>query len=163
MKKQIILVSCIMLATLTDMLGCLAKAQEVDGKGKTLNDIRFQGWEDKDWLDNQYIRTLRQYLNDCNDGTAINSNLAPYKEHLKGKFVVANIQGYLLGGTFIQIIFLDMPDTIFNAWVYSDVDEERETVTDYEVRFIQVEKEKSSFTKADVLRIIKEHPENKLW
>ena len=32
--------------------------------GKSLNDIRFDGWEDSDWLDNEYIRTLRKYLDD---------------------------------------------------------------------------------------------------
>ena len=34
--------------------------------GKSLNDIRFDGWERSDWLDNEYIRTLRIYLDDYN-------------------------------------------------------------------------------------------------
>ena len=29
--------------------------------GKSLNDIRFGNWTDKDWLDNDYFRTLRKY------------------------------------------------------------------------------------------------------
>ena len=32
--------------------------------GKTLNDIRFKDWDRSDWLDNEYIRTLRKYLDD---------------------------------------------------------------------------------------------------
>lgn len=27
-----------------------------------LNEIRFRGWDDKDWFDNDYIRELRSYL-----------------------------------------------------------------------------------------------------
>ena len=32
------------------------------GTRKTLNEIRFDGWERSEWLDNEYIRTLRKYL-----------------------------------------------------------------------------------------------------
>lgn len=38
------------------------------GTRKTLNDIRFGGWERSDWLDNAYIRSLRRYLDDYNSG-----------------------------------------------------------------------------------------------
>lgn len=31
------------------------------GTRKTLNEIRFAGWKRSDWLDNEYIRTLRIY------------------------------------------------------------------------------------------------------
>lgn len=30
------------------------------GTRKTLNEIRFNGWERSEWLDNEYIRTLRK-------------------------------------------------------------------------------------------------------
>lgn len=56
--------------------------------GKTLNDIRFKDWDRSDWLDNEYIRTLRKYLDDYNSGKVCNANLDPYKEHIKGQFVV---------------------------------------------------------------------------
>ena len=46
--------------------------------GKSLNDIRFDGWEDSNWLDNEYIRTLRKYLDDYNDGIVSNPALDPY-------------------------------------------------------------------------------------
>ena len=52
------------------------------GTRKTLNDIRFDGWERSDWLDNEYIRTLRKYLDDYNSGKVSNTNLDPYKEQI---------------------------------------------------------------------------------
>lgn len=39
--------------------------------GKTLNDIRFKDWDRSDWLDNEYIRTLRKYLDDYNKGISV--------------------------------------------------------------------------------------------
>lgn len=59
--------------------------------GKSLNDIRFDGWERNDWLDNEYIRTLRKYLDDYNKGIVSNPNLDPYKEQIKGQFVINDI------------------------------------------------------------------------
>ena len=83
--------------------------------GKTLNDIRFKDWDRSDWLDNEYIRTLRKYLDDYNSGKVCNANLDPYKEHIKGQFVVYDINPYLLGGAFIRITFLDMPNRVFSS------------------------------------------------
>ena len=62
------------------------------GTQKTLNDIRFDGWESSDWLDNEYIRTLRKYLDDYNAGKVSNSDLDSYKEQIRGKFVVYDIE-----------------------------------------------------------------------
>ena len=70
--------------------------------GKTLNDIRFKDWDRSDWLDNEYIRTLRKYLDDYNKGTVSNPNLDPYKEHIKGQFVIYDITPYILGGAYIE-------------------------------------------------------------
>jgi uncharacterized protein YllA (UPF0747 family) len=47
--------------------------------------------------------------------------------------------------------------------VYSDVDEEREKVLDYDCKSIQLEDSEMDLTKEEILKIIKEHPENKLW
>ena len=33
-------------------------------KGVALNDIRFAGWGRNEWGDNEYIRTLRKYLDE---------------------------------------------------------------------------------------------------
>ena len=35
-------------------------AEVSDTTKKSLNDIRFAGWTEKEWLDNEYIRTLRR-------------------------------------------------------------------------------------------------------
>lgn len=133
------------------------------GTRKTLNEIRFDGWERSDWLDNEYIRTLRKYLDDYNNGIVSNPTLAPYKEQIKGQFVVYDINPYLLGGALIRITFLDMPDRVFSSWIYSNVDEKKEMVESYEFRSISIEKETIDMTKEDILQAIKEMEELKLW
>ncbi len=50
---------------------------------KTLNDIRFKDWDRSDWLDNEYIRTLRKYLDDYNKGIVSNTNLDPSRINVK--------------------------------------------------------------------------------
>ena len=69
------------------------------GTRKTLNEIRFNGCERSEWLDNEYIRTLRKYLDDYNDGIVANPALDPYREQIKSQFVVCNIRPCLLGGS----------------------------------------------------------------
>ena len=133
------------------------------GTRKTLNEIRFNGWERSDWLDNEYIRTLRKYLDDYNNGIVSNSALDPYREHIKGQFVVYDINSYLLGGALIRITFLDMPDRVFSSWIYSNVDENKEIVESYEFRSIGIEEETTGMTKEDILQAIKEMEGLKLW
>lgn len=133
------------------------------GTRKALNDIRFDGWGRSDWLDNEYIRTLRKYLDDYNSGKISNPNLDPYKEQIKGQFVVYDINSYLLGGALIRITFLDMPDRVFSSWIYSNVNEKKETVESYEFRSISIEEEKTDMTKEDILQAIKEMDGLKLW
>ncbi len=132
-------------------------------KRKTLNEIRFNGWERRDWLDNEYIRTLRKYLDDYNKGIVSNPALDPYKEQIKGQFVVYDINSYLLGGALIRITFLDMPDRVFSSWIYSNVDEKKEIVESYEFRSISIEGETIDMTKEDILQAIKEMEGLKLW
>lgn len=133
------------------------------GTRKTLNEIRFDGWERSDWLDNEYIRTLRKYLDDYNNGIVSNPALDPYKEQIKGQFVVYDINPYLLGGALIRITFLDMPDRVFSSWIYSNVDEKKEIVESYEFRSISIEEETTGMTKEDILQAIKEMEGLKLW
>ena len=120
--------------------------------GKTLNDIRFKDWDRSDWLDNEYIRTLRKYLDDYNSGKVI-----------KGQFVIYDINPYLLGGAFIRITFLDMPNRVFSSWIYSEVNEDKEIVESYEFRSISIEEETTDMTKDDILQAIKEMDGIKLW
>lgn len=129
-----------------------------------LNGIRFGNWTKKDWYVNEYFRTLRKYIDSCYNGDIEDEHLEPYKSLLKGKFVIVNVEPYLLGGLFITIIFLDAPDKLFDVSVYSYVEEESEEITGYEVRGLHIrEDEESGLSKNGILAIIKEHPENKLW
>lgn len=147
----------------TSNIDTTIESTDTIGTRKTLNEIRFDGWERNDWLDNEYIRTLRKYLDDYNAGKVSNSDLDPYKEQIKGKFVVYSIEPYLLGGAFIGITFLDMPDRVFTAWIYSNVDEEKEVVESYEFRSIDIEEERTDMTKEDILQAVKEMDGLKLW
>ncbi|WP_304264906.1 hypothetical protein [Phocaeicola plebeius] len=133
------------------------------GTRKTLNEIRFDGWERSEWLDNEYIRTLRKYLDNYNNGLVSNPALDPYKEQIKGQFVVYDINPYLLGGALIRITFPDMPDRVFSSWIYSNVDEKKEIVESYEFRSISIEEETTDMTKEDILQAIKEMEGLKLW
>lgn len=133
------------------------------GTRKTLNEIRFDGWERSEWLDNEYIRTLRKYLDDYNNGIVSNPVLDPYREQTEGQFVVYDINPYLLGGALIRITFLDMPDRVFSSWIYSNVDEKKEIVESYEFRSISIEEETTDMTKEDILQAIKEMEGLKLW
>ena len=130
---------------------------------KTLNDIRFKDWDRSDWLDNEYIRTLRKYLDDYNSGKVCNANLDPYKEQIKGQFVIYDITPYILGGAYIRITFLDMPNRVFSSWIYSEVNEDKEIVESYEFRSISIEEETTDMTKEDILQAIKEMDGIKLW
>lgn len=70
---------------------------------KALNDIRFEGWTEKDWLDNEYIYTLREYLDDYNSGGIDDSTLKLYNELTKGKFVIYDITPYFFWGGIYSI------------------------------------------------------------
>ena len=134
-----------------------------DTISKSLNDIRFEGWESEDWLDNDYIRELRAYFDAYSQGKIINQEIDPYKKYIKGKFIIANIEPYMVGGAFIRIIFIDLPSRIFECWVYSEVNKEKEEVTGYEVRGVHLDKEIYDFTREQILETMKEHPELKAW
>lgn len=132
--------------------------------GESLNDIRFGNWTEKDWCDNDYFRALRKYIDTYLQGNIVNKDLNPYKSILKSKFVIYTVEPFIVGGLFVSILFLDEPNTIFDAWIYSDVDETTRVVTDYRVKGFKARKDEySEMMKDDVLAIIKEHPENKLW
>lgn len=131
--------------------------------GKSLNDIRFEGWQESDWLDNEYIRTLRKYLDDYNNGIVSNPDLDLYKEHIKGQFIVYEINPFILGGAYIRIVFFNMPDRIFSSWIYSEVNEDKEMVGNYELRFISIDEETTDMTKWDILQAIKEMEGLRLW
>ena len=129
----------------------------------SLNDIRFANFKDEDWLDNDYIRCLRQYLDDYNSGKIEDEFLDPYKKKLQGQFIIGDIKPNTFGGATIYFTLIESPDDIFSAWVYSVVDEFTGTVTDYQVRSVTLEEMKSGATKEQLIQISKDHPEMKLW
>ncbi len=130
---------------------------------KVLNDIRFDGWTVEDWLDNNYIRTLRDYVDAYNRGEIEDSTLTPFKELLKGQFVVERIEEFLLGGVYMNITFVDDPEKVFIAWVYSEVNPDTEEVGPYECRDFRFEDRLIGCTKEELLKIKAEHPEMIFW
>ncbi|MBR4898294.1 MAG: hypothetical protein IKZ48_05865 [Prevotella sp.] len=130
--------------------------------GISLNDIRFKDYEAKDWVDNEYIRTLRRYLDAFVGREIENKELEPYRQWLGGKFVIFDCEPCLGGGLYLRIVFYEHPDCLFNAWVYSDVDMKKEIVTGYHVQYISMGGI-IDFTQEDIMEAINAHPENKFW
>ena len=152
-------------AEVKDGVGAASTSLVADSVGmrEGLNDIRFKGWTKKEWLDNGYIHTLRKYIDDYNEGKVSDVNLDPYREQIRCKFIVYDIEAYMLGGVLLRVLFLDLPDTVFSAWIYSYVDEETKTVEGYEMRSIMIEEEKTDCTREDMLQAVEEVPELKFW
>lgn len=90
-------------------------------------------------------------------------SLKPYKSLLKGKFVIGSAEPFIFGGMFIYLTFLDAPDKIFSTSIYSIVDVSSGTVFEYSITRFNLTEEESGITKEEILKMIKEHPENKLW
>ncbi|MBO5890492.1 MAG: hypothetical protein J6U73_02795 [Alistipes sp.] len=151
MKRFFILLTVVLIATTN-----ICSAQ---------NDIRFKDWGEKEWLDNGYIRELRNFFDAYSNGDIDDEQyegLAPYKSLMKSKFAVLYIEPFPGGGTFIDIVFLDNPRIVFKSWVYSFISEK--TVVDgYEVRHCERYDEEIDLTKEEILKIIEEKPLNKLW
>ena len=140
----------------------ISETGTMNSKVKSYNEIRFKDWEEKDWFDNGYISTLRTYLNDFNEGKIDIEMLDDYRKTAKSKFLVGRIEPFIMGGVFLQFVFLDMPNQIFTAWIYSYVNETNETVEDYEVSYISISEEVSGLTREDILKISNENPLFKL-
>lgn len=157
MKKLFTLLAVALVA-----LPTLCSAQEEETH-RSLNDIRFDGWTDEDWLDNDYIRTLRTYIDACYRGEVEDDSLKEYREASQSKFVILAIQPALIGGTYILFSFLDAAERVFSSTVYSYVDEEDEKVTGYEVRYIRLLDEESGYTKEEILTYAAEDPRILLW
>lgn len=110
------------------------------------------------------LATLRRYLDDVHGGKKRDEVLEPYKQELGGKFVVWSVEPYLAGGLLINFIFVDWPEKILTSSVYSFVDEDMKTVTGYTVLSVMIDEEtKTELTKEEILNIVAEHPELKLW
>ena len=132
-------------------------------RGETLNDIRFAGWGKAEWVDNEYIRTVRRYLDAYNNGEIIDTELDEYKDDIQGKFIIGDIQPWMLGGAIIYIVFYDHPEKLFYSVVYSYVDEQTREVYDYECRGIRLETAEYGSSQDEIEQFLKDCPEHKMW
>lgn len=129
---------------------------------ETLNDIRFAGWGDAEWCDNEYIRTVRKYIDAYNNGEIADTNLDEYKDYIQGKFI-AFAEPSTVGGAVVNIVFCDHPEKDFYSIVYSSVNVQTREVYDYKYVGLRLESFDSGYTKEDIEKGLAEHPEVKLW
>ena len=122
MKRIVTLIAIVLLATTS-----LCSAQE------NLNDIRFKDWTEKEWLDNDYIRELRRYIDACSEREIEDQTLLAHKDILKSKFIVGHIEPATYGGVFIYFTFLDAPRKVFYTQVYSYINPDTKKIDGYEV------------------------------
>ncbi|MBR5849509.1 MAG: hypothetical protein IKZ12_00400 [Alistipes sp.] len=81
---------------------------------------------------------------------------------LRDLFIIYDISPYLFGGVWILIGFVENPKLVFEAWVYSEVNNANQVVS-YEVRSVALSETITDFTKEQLLQSIQAHPELKLW
>lgn len=168
---MVLFVSCGNKTTTSDENVSVETSIEVEGDTVTggdddpvsFNEIRFGKWDDKDWWDNEYISTVRTYVDKFHAGEIEDKVLDKYKNGTKSKFVVGSVQPFWGGGLFITVIFLDLPENVFSFWVYSGINDNDE-VDGYFVRIV-VEEDYilEGNTKEELLKTIEEHPYGKLW
>lgn len=91
------------------------------------------------------------------------THLDECKEYIQGKFVIGDIKPGLWGGAFMYIVFFDHPEKTFSVLVYSDVDEETRTVSNYTCYGLKLEDFDMGFGQEDILQFLKECPEQRLW
>ena len=130
---------------------------------EALNDIRFAGWGKAEWIDNEYIRTVRKYIDLYNNGETEDATLDEYKDYIQGKFILGDIQPWIAGGAIVYIIFCEKPDKMFYSIVYSSVNVQTREIYDYQCRGLKLETDESGCTKEDIIQFLKECPEHKMW
>lgn len=81
---------------------------------------------------------------------------------MRDLFIIYDISPYLFGGVWILIGFVENPKLVFEAWVYSEVNNANQVVS-YEVRSVALSETITDFTKEQLLQSIQAHPELKLW
>ena len=137
-------------------------AVEDDYAPVSLNDIRFAGWTEDDWFDNEYIREFRQSLDNYLAGIDTCPALDDVKDKLTGKFIIAEISPHLLGGVYLTVLFIDHPDLMVETWVYSEVVDG--VVTGYSTQSASpIDCSEYEFTTEQVYQMMEEHPQLKPW
>lgn len=131
---------------------------------KSLNEIRFRGWTEDDYMDNDYYSALRQYIDDSNSGKIEDECLSENSSLVKGPFVIYYVEESILGGLDVYFVFLDACKTVFSSWIYSQVDAITEEVMDYKVMSFLKHDEPTSFqNKEEILTILKQNSGIKTW
>ena len=126
-----------------------------------LNGIRFEEWGDKEWLNNNYIRSVRLYIDAYNLGLVKDEELDKHKAALKGKFCICSIEPYVYGGAWVHIAFVNDTSFSLRFWVYSFVT--NNTISGYEVRSADLIDKPLGLTTEEVKDILKQNPHNQLW
>lgn len=126
-----------------------------------LNGIRFESWGDKEWLNNNYIRSVRLYLDAYILGLVKDEALDKYKKAIKGKFCLCSIEPYIYGGVWVHITFVEDTSFSLRFWVYSFVTDN--TISGYEVRKADLIDEPLGLTTEEIKEILKQNPHNQLW
>ena len=129
-----------------------------------LNGICFEERSDKEWLNNNYIRSVRLYLDAYNLGLVKDEGLDKHKEVIKGKFCICSIEPFVYGGAWVHIAFVDNTSFSLRFWVYSSVNKsDTVAIEGYEVRSADLVDEPLGLTPEEVKEILKQNPHNQLW
>jgi hypothetical protein len=129
-----------------------------------LNDIRFEEWSDKEWLNNNYIRSVRLYIDAYNLGLVNDEALDKHKAAIKGKFCICSIEPFIYGGAWIHIAFVDDPSFSLRFWVYSSVNKsDPVAIVSYDVRSADLIDEHLGLTSDEIKENLKQNPHNQLW
>lgn len=129
-----------------------------------LNGIRFEEWSDKEWLNNNYIRSVRLYIDAYNLGLVKDKGLDKHKTALKGKFCICSIEPFMGGGAWMHIAFVDDTSFSLRFWVYSFVNEsDPAAIEGYDVRGSDLVDEPLGITLKEIKEILKQNPYNQLW
>lgn len=139
-----------------------------DNKG--LNYYRFNDWTEEDWADNDYYREVRTFLNKVlagEPGVEEFEDAVAHKDLIDSAFVIFSSEMFIGGGLGLHIVFVDDPSKLFYVWVYSYVDfgpNEECQIVGYDLRaFDYLEDSPLEITREEILDIVAEHPEIKLW
>lgn len=129
-----------------------------------LNGIRFEEWSDKEWLNNNYIRSVRLYLDAYILGLVKNEEFDKHKDAMKGKFCICSIEPFMAGGAWMHITFVDDTSFSLRFWVYSFVNESNPiAIEGYDVRGADIVDEPLGISPSELKDILKENPLNTLW
>mgnify|MGYP007119861999 CR=1 FL=1 len=129
-----------------------------------LNGIRFENWGDKEWLNNNYIRSVRLYIDAYNLGLVKDEELDKHKAALKGKFCICSIEPFMGGGAWMHIAFVDDTSFSLRFWVYSFVNEDNPiAIEGYDVRGSDLVDEPLGISPEEIKEILTQNPHNRLW